>query len=467
MGSGIAEAGLRSRSDILAGFVCDLDFESIPEDVTTLVRQHLLDSLGVALAGSATDFAHSTLHGASALCEGTASSVIGSAARLPAHQAALVNGVSIHCEDYDDTVYAPIVHPSSVIISSALAVAEARGATATQTLTAMAAGYEVIIRVGLAAPGQFVAHGFHGTSVCGVFGATAVAGKLMGLNADQMMRAFGIAGSLASGIIEYLGDGSSVKRFHPGWAALSGVSAATYAANGVEGPHYVFEGEHGLYSSFIPGEAVDFDELTRGLGEEWYIRDIAFKLYPMCHFLHAFADCVLDLRREHSIRAEDISAIRCYISPDQTHIVCEPALHKLTPRSPYEAKFSIYYSLAVALIDGEISIGTYTPDQIQRSDVLALAQRVDYVADPTSAFPKTFPARVEIELSDGTTFAQEHYEPRGSRGRPATDTDLEVKFRDNVQASGLSLHPTTLLKSVDAFEGEATVDGLLSAFAPL
>ena len=120
-----------------------------------------------------------------------------------------------------------------------------------------------------------------------------------------------------------------------------------------------------------------------------------------------------------------------------------------------------------ALIDGEISIGTYTPDQIQRSDVLALAQRVDYVADPTSAFPKTFPARVEIELSDGTTFAQEHYEPRGSRGRPATDTDLEVKFRDNVQASGLSLHPTTLLKSVDAFEGEATVDGLLSAFAPL
>ena len=363
MGLGNAEAGLQSRSDTLARFVCDLNFESIPEDVTALVRQHLLDSLGVALAGSSTEFADSTLRGASALCEGTASSVIGCAARLPAHQAALVNGVSIHCEDYDDTVYAPIVHPSSVIISSALAVAEAQGSTATQTLTAMAAGYEVIIRVGLAAPGQFVAHGFHGTSVCGVFGATAVAGKLMGLNPEQMMRAFGIAGSLASGIIEYLGDGSSVKRFHPGWAAMSGVSAATYAAHGVEGPHYVFEGEHGLYNSFIPGEAVDFDELTRGLGEEWYIRDIAFKLYPMCHFLHAFADCVLDLQRAHSIRAEDVSAIRCYISPDQTHIVCEPALHKLTPRSPYEAKFSIYYSLAIALIDGEISIGTYTPDR--------------------------------------------------------------------------------------------------------
>lgn len=459
--------GVQSRSDQLAEFICNLDAVSIPDDVLNLVRQHLFDSLGVALAGSTTEFGRSTLAGARALCEGSSSSVIGSAARLPAHQAALVNGVSIHCEDYDDTVYAPIVHPSSVIASSALAVAEQVGATATDTLVAMTAGYEVIIRVGLVAPGQFVAHGFHGTSVCGVFGAAAVAGKLMGLTPDQMMRAFGIAGSLASGIIEYLGDGSSVKRLHPGWAAMSGVSAATYALHGVEGPHYVFEGEHGFYRSFIPGEAVDMAELTRGLGEEWYTPDIAFKLYPMCHFLHAFGDCVLDLRRQHSIRPDQIAAVRCYISPDQTHIVCEPALHKLTPRSPYEAKFSIYFSLAVALIDGEVSIGTYAPEQIERPDVLALAQRIDYVADPESAFPTSFPGRVEIELTDGTIHSAEQYEPRGSRGRPATDADLETKFRDNVKASGVALDADVLLKAVASFSGDATVGELLSAFAPV
>jgi 2-methylcitrate dehydratase PrpD len=186
----------------------------------------------------------------------------------------------------------------------------------------------------------------------------------------------------------------------------------------------------------------------------------------MCHFLHAFADCVLELRERHEITPERVRSIRCFISPDQLHIVCEPASVKRAPRTTYEAKFSIYYCLALALIDGAVGIGSFSPDQIQRADVLDLARRVEYVRDPGSAFPTTFPGRVEIELTDGTTLAQEYYEPRGSRGRLPTDAELETKFRDAVGSSGLKADVDELLAAVAGFTGPARVADLLARFVP-
>lgn len=459
--------GKNSRSDALAGFVHGLCTSNVPADVLNLARLHLLDSIGLAVVGMRTDFARSTLQAVATLGDGTAATVIGTPVRLPPQHAALANGVAIHAEDFDDTAFKPTIHPSSVIVPAALALGEKLNAGADDVLVAMTAGYEVILRLGMAAPGRFLAHGFHATSVCGMFGAAAVAASLIKLSAEQTMRAFGVAGSMSSGVVEYLGDGSSMKRFHPGWAAMGGISAALYAAAGVDGPRYIFEGKHGLFRSFLGNEAVDIDSVTRGLGTSWLTRDIAFKMYPMCHFIHAFADCMLELRERHQFAADQIAAIRCFISPEQVAIVCEPIEHKRAPRTAYEAKFSMPYVMAAALIDGGINLGSFASTQVQRDDVRKLATRVDYVEDTQSRYPVSFSGRVEVLLQDGRRFEAERDSPRGGPDRPPGETELAAKFADNVASSGVELDTAALLALIRKFQGDAPVRQLMQACAPL
>lgn len=464
--SGVPAMSEQTLSQRIAEFSCGLSPSAIPDDVTELVRLHILDSIGVAFSGSQTAFCDSVAKGARALSEGAGrNTVLGFGFTLPMADSALVNGVAMHSEDFDDTVFSAAIHPSCVVASTALAVGETVGATAENTISAMTVGYEVMIRLGLMGPGEFLERGFHSASVCGVFGAAAVAAKLLALNAEQTRNALGIAGSMSSGILEYLGDGSSMKQFHPGWAAKSGITAATMASAGCDGPRYVFEGRHGLFRSFLGRDAYDRGDAFASLGAKWATRDIAFKMYPMCHFLHSFADGLLELRARHGLRADQVEEISCFISPKQVDIVCEPIAHKRRPRTPYEAKFSLSFVMAAAFIDGSLTLDTFSDSNIGREDIFTLAERVNYEPSDRSRYPASFSGDVVVKLVDGRQLEISKDAPRGSPESGVGLDDLLLKFQENLRSSNLPLDIAAIEDAYHHFRGEGGVRSLLAACA--
>src|SRR2546426_2725171 len=237
----------------LARFVIGLRLDDVPSSVVTKAALLALDTLGCALASTRYDFGRAAVQTAERLGGPQESTLVGSKVRVAAANAVLANATLAHGLDFDDTREDAIVHTGSVAVTTSLAVGEARGASGRAALEALIAGVEVMCRVGLAVPGALHARHFHPTAIAGGFGAAAAAGKLSRLSEAQLAHAFGLVGSQASGIIEYLADGSWTKRMHPGWAAHPGGGARRPARGGFTGPATVLEGEHGLYAAFAGG----------------------------------------------------------------------------------------------------------------------------------------------------------------------------------------------------------------------
>src|SRR5881409_1459883 len=248
----------------LARFVTGLRLEDVPSPVVTKATRLVLDTLGCALAATRYDFGRAARETAERLGGHHESTLVGSKVRVAAANAVLANATLAHGLDFDDTREDAIVHTGSVAVTTSLAVGEAAGAAGRATLEAIIAGVEVMCRVGLAVPGKFHARHYHPTALAGTFGAAAAAGKLYALTEDELVHAFGICGSQAAGIIEYLSDGSWTKRLHAGWAAHAGVVATLLGHAGFTGPETVFEGEHGFYRAFAGG--VDEARLDQLLG---------------------------------------------------------------------------------------------------------------------------------------------------------------------------------------------------------
>src|SRR5262245_16943682 len=234
----------------LATFAAGLSPSAVPRDVAHQATLLLLDTVGVSLAAVPEEFAQSIHRVARSLGGPPEASLWGAPEQVGAATAVLANGTLAHGLDYDDTLEEAIVHTGACCAPAALAVGEARHASGPQVLAALVAGVEVMAAVGRACPGAFHRRGFHPTALCGSFGAAAATGRLLGLTAPELATAFGLCGSQASGIIEYLTDGSSTKRLHAGWAAHAGVVAAHLAQAGFTSPRTVFEGTHGFYQAF-------------------------------------------------------------------------------------------------------------------------------------------------------------------------------------------------------------------------
>jgi 2-methylcitrate dehydratase PrpD len=332
------------------------------------------------------------------------------------------------------------------VVPVALALGEAAGVSGRMLITAAVAGYESIARLGMAAPGAFHARGWHATGVCGTFAAALVAGRIDGLDADRLTAALGIAGSFASGGLEYLEDGSWVKRVHAGWAGHGGAVAAALARGGFTGPATILDGRFGFYRTFLGTDPDPAPFAT--LGQAWETPGIGFKPYPCCHYNHAYLDCALDLRRGHALAAEDIEAIECRVPAGEVPIVCEPREAKLRPRTSYDAQFSLPYSVASALLDGRVGLDTYAPERLSEPRRLALAARVTHAVDPDSTFPRGFPGWVRVRLRDGRVLEARVPDGRGSLACPLPPEAIVEKFRDN---AGRALPPA------DVAEIERTV----------
>jgi 2-methylcitrate dehydratase PrpD len=413
----------------LAEFAASLEFSDLPPAVVASACLRTLDTIGIALAASTGETAPAILGALDGWAAAGDCTVIGAKRTAAAPLAILANGTLAHSLDFDDTHAASITHASAVVVPVALAVAEAEGADGHTLIAAMVAGYETITRLGMAASGAFHARGWHATGVCGPFAAALVAGRIERLDPARLTAALGIAGSFASGVLEYLADGSWVKRVHAGWAGHAGAIAAALARGGFTGPDSVLEGRFGLYRTFLDAEPDMAPFAT--LGRQWETPGIGFKPYPCCHYNHAYLDCVLELRQAHALVPDDVESVECRVPAGQVPIVCEPRPGKVRPRSTYDARFSLPYSVASALLDGHVGLDTYTIDRLEEPRRLALAARVSHVVDPGSTFPHGFPGWIRVRLRDGRMLEARTPDGRGSLARPLPPEAIVEKFRDN------------------------------------
>jgi len=407
---------------------------ALPPAVITMCGNVLMDVAGLAVAARHTDYARAALR---ATGEPGGCTLIGHPGAYNVATAALCNGTAAHGEDYDDTYEGGPVHAGVVIIPALLATCEQHGLSGADLLRGIAVGCELMCRLCLVAPKLVHKAGFHPTAVFGALGAAAGVASALRLPPAQWVGALGIAGSMASGIIEYLAEGSWTKRMHPGWAAQSGYRAARMAQAGFTGPRTLFEGEHGFFHGFANTSDGNLDAMLEGAGTQWLCADIAFKPYACGTMAHPYIDCARKLVAQ-GLAPDQVESIVCETAEGIVHRLWEPLAAKRSPLNGYSAKFSIPYAIAVAMLRGDAGLTEYEETVVHDRAVRALAGKVSYVIDPHNPYPKQFTGHLRVTLKDGSVreARQDHF--RGGMHEPLPAADLEAKFRANCLYGGWS-----------------------------
>ncbi|MBT9463301.1 MmgE/PrpD family protein [Hydrogenophaga sp.] len=417
----------------LARAIVDCHPERDPRALVT-ARRLLMDVAGICLAARHEPYVKAAL---AAVEQGGVCTVIGSPARMGVEAAAFVNGIAAHGEDFDDTYEGGPVHAGVVIVPALLAAAERHALDGAALLRGIAVGVEVMCRLCAVAPMQVHKAGFHPTAIFGVVGAVAGIGAALRLSEDELVNAFGLSGSMAGGIIEYLADGSWTKRLHPGWAAQSGYRAVRLAQAGFVGPATVFEGTHGLFHGFANTTSGDFPAMLKDFGKHWLWPAIAFKPYACGTMAHPYIDCARALRRQ-GVDPAAIERIECETAEGIVHRLWEPLAQKASPPNAYAAKFSIPYAIAAGFVLDDAGLEAYTETMVQRADLRDLAARVHYVVDLQNPYPRQFTGHLRVTLKDGSMIEQRQDHFKGGADHPLSDSDLTHKFWANLRYGGVS-----------------------------
>jgi 2-methylcitrate dehydratase PrpD len=421
-----------SLAEQLAAWLAAADSAALSPATRDTARRLLLDVTGLCVAARGNDYIAATL---GSVDRGGACTAIGHTGGFDAFGAALVNGTAAHGEDFDDTFEGGPVHAGAVVVPAALAACEREGLGGDRLLLGIATGAELMCRLSLVAPKATHAAGFHPTAVFGALAAAGGVSAALGLPAPAIASAIGIAGSMASGIIEYLAEGTSTKRMHAGWAAQSGIRAALMARGGFDGPRTVLEGTHGFYKAFAPSVKPNFEPLMRELGRSWAMEQIAFKPYACGTMTQPFVDCAIELAEQH-VRADDITDIICEVGEGTVHRLWEPLDVKHVPPTPYAAKFSTPFCMAVGFFDRRAGFAQFTQARIEDAPVLALASKIRYSINPHDEYPRNFTGHLRATLKDGSTREIRRPYMRGGVHAPLPQAELEAKFMDNVLYGG-------------------------------
>jgi 2-methylcitrate dehydratase PrpD len=404
----------------------------LPPAVRATLEMLLVDIAGLCVAARNADYVRAALAGWEGAGNATA---IGHGRALDAAGAAFVNGTAAHGEDYDDTFEGGPVHAGAVVVPAVLAVAERERLAGEDAFFGMAVGIDVVCRASLVAPKRIHQAGFHPTAVLGAMGAAAGVAAALRLDEAASVSAQGIAGSMASGIIEYLAEGAWTKRLHPGWAAQSGIRAAELARSGFIGPRSVWEGTHGLLHGFANTTDGAWERLTADFGERWVTGTLAFKPYPCGTMVHPYIDCARRLAAR-GVALEDIGEITCDVGEGTVHRLWEPIAAKRRPPNGYAAKFSQPWCIAYALVHGHVGLEAFADERMADARVAALAAKVSYRIDPANPYPDEYTGHVELRMADGTTLVERQGHLRGGAKEPLAARDIEEKFRANCAHGG-------------------------------
>ncbi|MBN9672078.1 MmgE/PrpD family protein [Labrenzia aggregata] len=420
-----------SLSEQLADWIASVSPEDLPEATRGKVRDILTDIVGLCIAARKTDY----VAAAKAANEAGDHIMIGHVERAAASSSALVNGTAAHGEDFDDTFEGGPVHSGVVVVPALLAASRACGFGNERLVLGLAVGTELLCRLAMTVPKAVHKAGFHPTAVLGAFAATAGICAACGADRKTTANALGVAGSMASGIIEYLGDGSWTKRMHPGWAAQSALKAYKLAAAGFVGPRFVFEGTHGAFKAFAPSIEADPEKLLGTLGRTWVMDTITFKPYPCGTMVQPYIDCAVASKKAGAV-AEGIERIVCKTAEGIVHRLWEPLEIKRFPPTPYAAKFSVPYGVALGIVRGRAALGDFTDEAIRDEALLGVASKVDFEIDPDNPYPAAFTGHVRIEYANGQVREHEQGHMRGGVLEPLSRDEVDGKFRANAAFGG-------------------------------
>jgi 2-methylcitrate dehydratase PrpD len=418
----------------LAAGIAAVDPRKLPAAVRARCEETLIDVTGLCIAARGEDYVRSVLK---ACDDDGRCTAIGHQRTLGAAGAALVNGTAAHGEDFDDTFEGGPVHAGAVIVPAVLAACERHGGGGADVLAGMASGIEVMCRLGLVAPKMVHKAGFHPTAVFGAMGAAAAVGRALRLGPKQLVDALGIAGSMASGIIEYLAEGTSTKRMHAGWAAQSGLRAALLARAGFSGPRTVFEGVHGFFHGFANTLPKHYGALTDDFGTRWVMQSLAFKLYPCGTMTHPYIDCARRLGAR--LKADDVAEMVCEVGEGTVHRLWEPLAAKQAPNNGYAGKFSTPYCIAAGFLRGNVGLADFTDAAVREPAVIALAGKVRYEIDPDNPYPDNFTGHIRVTLRDRRVIEERQPHMRGGAHEPLTRKDIEDKFLLNARHGGYDM----------------------------
>lgn len=455
-----------TAAETIAGWSSGLRLEDIPPDVVEHAKLHVLDALGCGLAAHATGVAGEGREAMAELGGEPNATVIGLGEHLPAANAAFANAMLCHGLDFDDTHSDSVSHVSAVIAPATLAAGEALGASGRELMAAIVAGNEVVCRIGMAASGEFHRRGFHPTAICGVFGGVAAVARLSDLDATTTTSALGIAGSFAGGLFAYLVDGTPTKPMHPAWAAHGAHLAVSLARHGAAGPRSVLEGKFGLYHAFLAAEEgeIDIAGQLSDLGTRWETPRIAYKAFPVCHFMHGSLGAAAEGANGRTFAPGEIDDVVVTVPAAGVSLVLEPVSSKIAPRSDYDGKFSLQYSIASMLVRGHVGVSDFTDEAIADPDVLAVARQVRYETREYPSYPQAFPGGVRVRLADGTAFEADFPFQKGGPENPLSPDEVRAKYREN---AGLVLSDEAARRLEETILALDELEDLRGALSPL
>jgi 2-methylcitrate dehydratase PrpD len=432
---------------LFAKNLLQINYKDLPQEVVEVTKKQVLDLYGVALAGFTAPGIQELLGIVKDWGGKKESSIILSKQKVPAPMAAQMNATMAHALDFDDVHDAAVLHPGVAVIPACMAVAEAKGkVSGREFITAVALGVDMICRLTLATwPGydpsspekkekafqsERVKQGWHLTTVMGYLAAAGAVGKLLGLDEERMINAFGIAYHQCSGNLQGKIDGAQTKRMGPGFSSRAGIASAIMAEKGMTGAKNCLEGKQGFYNMYFQG-GYDAKTLTFDLGKHFEGVNVSIKPYPCCRGLHNFIDATLALVNEQNIKAKDVKEIKLFSDEGGYHSLCTPHEVKVKPRTQVDTQFSIPWGVATAVAKGRATIEHFTEAAIKSPDILEVTSKIsvemDHSLDRADKIP---PGKLEIRMKNGQSFSKQVDDPLGSPERPMSFDDCAKKFRD-------------------------------------
>lgn len=457
---------------ILARFACKLTIGDLPASAIAAAKTNIFDTLACAAAGSGARGVAEVRELALEWAGAPQATILAFGDKLPAHHAAWVNATMAHARDYDDTHDAAVLHAGVSVVPAALAAAEWRGGVrGSDFIAAVAAGLETICRLGVATRIGIIESGYMYTALFGHFAATVAAGRVLGLDATQMVNALGIVYSQVAGNHQVTRDGALTKRMQPGFAAQAALVSVQLAQRGVRGAQATFEGIDGFLRVYLR-DRCDRDVLREGLGQHYEFTQLSYKPYPCCRFNHTAIDAALALRATAGVSLERVRRVRVGVNRQAYEAVCTPIDVRKAPPSIVHAQFSIPFTIAAALIDGCVELRHYTDASIRRDDILTLAQWVEATVDDDIEREwgrNVSPADVTLEMQDGAMHRLRVDWPLGHPRRPMSVADFDAKAGDCFRASAVPLRedaPRQLRTLVDALESVDDTGSLMRILVP-
>lgn len=457
----------REVADVFAEYVAETVYEDIPKETVEVTKRSILDTLGVAVAASGqvpeVKAVADLVKEAGGKEEST---ILGFGGKVPAWMAAFANGAMAHALDYDDVMDELGLHPSATTVPAALAIAERIGGVGGKELiTAVTVGNDLIARLSRAVVWK---RDWFMTPVFGVFAAAAACGKLLGFNREKLVDAFGVAFCQAAGTMEIVyGTGSNIRAIYDSFVGKAGVLSALLAERGISGVKASMEGKAGLLNIYFRGE-YDPDLLTADLGKRFEGSGVAFKAWPCCRRAHPAITSALALVRERGISAEEIKAITVEVNTPSLQL-CVPVEARQRPKTVLDAKFSIPYTVATAIIKGTITLEDFSPETIRNAKTLGLAQKVAHRFNAElDARRGMTPGRVEIETKDGKLYSRSDDFAYGHPRNPISREDLLRKFADCVACSAKPVRKDNVdgvIKMVSQLESVSDVREIVGLLA--